>query len=95
MSETVIDLFGVVPEAQVINSRVKSGVQPRGYAGIPGTGPTDKCCRDCRWYFVKKMAKDYRKCGHRDARIRWTGGPGTDILARSPACSKFEEPRRG
>ena len=89
MSET--DLFGEVPEAQVINSRVRKGVQPRGYAGIPGTGPAGKRCKDCVFYYVKRLAKDYRKCSHVDARIRWTGGAGTDILARSPACSKFIE----
>lgn len=87
------DLFGRIPEAQVINSQVRKGVQPRGYAGIPGTGPAGKTCRDCEHYTIRSLAKDYRKCGHPDARLRWTGGAGTDILARSPACSKFEEPR--
>jgi hypothetical protein len=90
LDDVTVDLFGRVPEAQVINSRVKKGVQPNGYAGIPGTGPAGMTCKDCRHYTLKQMAKAYRKCGHHDARIRWTGGTGTDILARSPACSKFE-----
>lgn len=62
-----------------------------GYAAPPGTGPDGKTCRDCE--HKKTMGnyggKHYIKCDLR--RATWTNGEGTDILARSPACSKFTE----
>lgn len=60
-----------------------------GYAATPGTGPAGKTCRDCQHYARVRHAKAYRKCLL--MRGRWTGGPGTDILAGSPACSKFQQ----
>lgn len=60
---------------------------PNGYAAIPGTGPAGETCRTC-WHLVRvRHAKAYLKCGLE--RSRWTGGPGTDVKAGSPACSKW------
>lgn len=61
-----------------------------GYAAQPGTGPADKTCRDCKHKHSlgRYGGKQFIKCELR--RATWTGGEGTDILARSPACSKFE-----
>lgn len=61
----------------------------RGYADIPGTGPKGETCRSCEHYERIKMANVYRKCALMRA-IR-TGGPGTDIKAGSPSCSKWEK----
>ncbi|HWH81628.1 MAG TPA: hypothetical protein VNU71_05265 [Burkholderiaceae bacterium] len=73
----------------------KAGVVARkptkknGYAAPPGTGPTDKTCRDCNHKrSLGSGAKHFIKCELR--RATWTSGEGTDILARTPACSKFQ-----
>lgn len=64
-----------------------------GYAAPPGTGPEGMACRDCAHKrSMGNGAKHYIKCELR--RTTWTHGEGTDILARSPACSKFEEVAR-
>ena len=71
--------------------RGKHYVEPRGYAAMPGTGPAGKTCRDCANYTHKgNVAGSYPKCWAN--RAHWTGGRGSDILARAPACSLFEEP---
>lgn len=62
----------------------------RGYAAPPGTGPKGEMCKTCVHYHVRRMGGEYRKCAK--VSERWTGGPGTDILARSPACSFWEKP---
>lgn len=61
-----------------------------GYAAPPGTGPEGKKCKDCahKNSMSNGGAKHFIKCNLR--RATWTHGEGTDILARSPACSKFE-----
>lgn len=71
--------------------RGKHYVEPRGYAAPPGTGPEGKTCRDCAHYAHREgVAGSYPKCGLN--RKKWTGGRGSDILARAPACKLFEEP---
>lgn len=64
----------------------------RGYAATPGTGPQGETCRSCKHYAHNRgsegRSKPYPKCGL--MRPLWTNGPGTDIKARSPACSKWE-----
>ena len=59
-----------------------------GYASVPGTGPAGEMCSTCRHIYRKRMAKTYIKCALVAA--RWTGGGGTDIKSRAPACSKWE-----
>lgn len=74
----------------------KAGVVKRkpteknGYAAPPGTGPEGKTCKDCQHKvrLGNYGGKSYIKCELR--RATWTQGEGTDILARTPACSKFE-----
>lgn len=80
----------------------KAGVVARkptvknGYAAPPGTGPEGKTCKDCahKQRLGNYGGKSFLKCELR--RATWTHGEGTDILARSPACSKFvpQEPSR-
>lgn len=61
----------------------------RGYAAAPGTGPAGETCKSCAHYSGHRMSKIYRKCGL--MRAFWTGGPGTDIKAKSPACKHWME----
>ncbi len=73
-------------ETVTVKKRGKHYVQPRGYAHHPGSGPEGETCGSCK-HIVRKSRR-YRKCGLN--RARWTHGPGSDILAGSPACSKWE-----
>jgi hypothetical protein len=61
-----------------------------GYAAVPGTGPEGETCKTCKYKVScgHYGGKHYLKCELRKA--TWTNGEGTDILARSPACSKWE-----
>lgn len=85
------DLFGAAPKqyAPVLTGKRRDPI-PKGYAGIPGTGPEGKKCKHCAHYTLREYAKTYRKCGL--MRAVWTGGRGSDIKASAPACSKFKEP---
>jgi hypothetical protein len=71
-------------ETVIVPVRGKHYVQQRGYAAPPGTGPVGETCGKCKHIVV--WAK-FRKCGL--TRAKWTSGPKTDILSRSPACSAF------
>lgn len=92
------DLFGETPDSQpTAPGRGPQGgkhyTRPRGYAGTPGAGPQDKKCRNCANYAVVcGGAKSYPKCVL--TRTNWTRGRGSDILAGSPACQYFEEPKQ-
>lgn len=66
----------------------KTYTKPSGYAAIPGTGPEGETCGSCKHMVRKRMGNVYRKCGL--MRAHWTGGGKTDILAKSPACSRWE-----
>lgn len=63
-----------------------------GYAAPPGTGPDGETCRTCKHYAYNhnRTSRRYPKCALMEA--VWTHGPGTDIKARSPACSCWERP---
>lgn len=69
--------------------KAKGGGQKRGYAAPPGTGPKGQTCGTCRHLYRNRMAKTYLKCSL--MRSVWTGGAGTDILAKAPACRLYEE----
>ena len=65
-----------------------------GYAGKPGGGPDGETCKTCEHYSrVHHHDKVYRKCGL--MREFWTNGPGTDILAKAPACRRWEKAHEG
>ena len=68
----------------------RSGPVPRGYVMPPGTGPEGETCGSCKHLYRNQMAKTYLKCNL--ARHKWTGGGGSDIRAKSPACQKWEAP---
>ena len=74
-----------------VPKRGKHYVQQRGYVAPPGTGPAGETCGSCQ--HIKRVAggaRVFRKCGLNQA--RWTGGPGSDILAGAPACRKWAKP---
>lgn len=62
--------------------------QAHGYAALPGSGPAGETCKSCKHYTIRQFSKSYRKCGLMEK--HWTRGPGTDIRAGSPACSRWE-----
>lgn len=88
-TETV-DLFGNTVVTEVSEARRKPTVK-NGYAAPPGTGPAGETCKSCE-HAVRSSANTagtYRKCLLMES--VWTGGPGTDILFRSPACRHWEK----
>lgn len=91
MMNPELDLFGapILSPEPVANSDKRKPTKPNGYAAPPGTGPAGETCKTCEHYSGRRLSKIYRKCGL--VRERWTGGPGTDIFARSPACRYWEK----
>jgi hypothetical protein len=63
---------------------------PKGYIAMPGSGPAGETCGSCKHLVRKQMSKTYLKCAL--ASSFWTGGRGSDVLARSPACKRWEAP---
>lgn len=59
------------------------------YADWPGTGPAGETCGSCKHLHRRQFSKTCLKCEL--TRAWWTGGSGTDIKSRSPACSKWEK----
>jgi hypothetical protein len=76
---------GAPPNRLVGRGRSGKGKQ-WGYIMPPGTGPAGETCGSCRHI---ARSRRFRKCGL--ARMKWTHGFKTDILARSPACSRWEK----
>lgn len=88
------DMFGnevTVAEARALLAKARKGrkpTPPKGYAAPPGTGPEGETCKTCRHIYRNEMSKTYLKCAL--MRAYWTGGPGSDIRAGSPACRRWE-----
>lgn len=61
-------------------------VNLRAYAAHPGSGPRGETCRTCAHSYGRQFSKTYWKCDL----VKATGGAGTDIKLRSPACSRWE-----
>jgi hypothetical protein len=82
----MVDLFGVdiPPESEA----KRKPTPKRGYAAPPGTGPAGETCGSCVHHARRNYGGTYHKCALMVA--RWTRGPGTDILVRSPACKLWE-----
>ena len=81
-------LHHIAPAKGVGPKGGKHYVQQRGYAAIPGTGPSGETCASCAHMIRRRLGNVYRKCGL--MRAEWTGGAKTDIKATSPACSRWE-----
>ena len=84
----VIDLFGETVVLEFSEAKRKPTV-PKGYASAPGTGPKDEACGTCA--HARRFGR-YAKCHL--LRLHWTGGPGTDIKLRSPACRQWEKEKK-
>ncbi len=86
------DLFGeplTHPVERVPGQRKPTPL--KGYAAEPGTGPPGETCGSCRHHRVIRYSKSYHKCEEfKNQGGKWTGGPGTDIRVRSPACRFWE-----
>ncbi|NSX15009.1 hypothetical protein HTY52_13075 [Cupriavidus taiwanensis] len=92
----VTDLFGEKVLERVSEARPgRKPTQPKGYAAMPGTGPEGEKCQTCRHKAStgNSHARVYWKCAL--MRNAWTGGPGTDIRMRSPACNRWEAASTG
>jgi hypothetical protein len=64
-----------------------------GHAAAPGSGPQGEFCRTCAHLYRNRMAKTYLKCSL--MRAHWTGGGGSDVKARDPACKEWVSTRDG
>ncbi|AOJ09646.1 hypothetical protein [Burkholderia mayonis] len=86
----ITDLFGEKIVERISEARPgRKPTQPKGYAALPGTGPAGETCKTCahRRSTGNSHARVYWKCGL--MQHHWTGGPGTDIRMRSPACRQW------
>ncbi|TPN03789.1 hypothetical protein FJ973_29540 [Mesorhizobium sp. B2-1-3] len=85
------DMFGnevTVDEARRL-LKAKAKPQKRGYAAAPGTGPAGETCKSCVHYrSVNGGSRSFPKCDV--MRASWSHGPGTDILAKAPACREWK-----
>lgn len=89
-----VDLFGqeiTAPMPLPPSDGKRRKTKVNGYAALPGTGPAGETCKSCVHYARIQRAKVYLKCAK--VKARWTGGPGTDIKAASPACAYWEKPQ--
>jgi hypothetical protein len=85
------DLFG-----ETVVTEFRKTPAPKGYAAPPGTGPSGESCKTCGHAVGTGHfgCRTYYKCELLKA--HWTGGPGTDIALKSPACRRWEkEKERG
>lgn len=83
------DVFGnEITEEQARKIVKRKDPVPNGYAAKPGTGPIGESCKTCRHLYRNEQSKVYLKCDLMKA--KWTGGRASDILAKAPACSRWE-----
>lgn len=75
----------LLPSSALLGTAVKK----RGHAARPGTGPAGETCHTCEHLTKRVFAKTYTKCAL--ARETWTGGGGSDVRHKDPACSLWEE----
>lgn len=83
------DLFGLgipLPKEKVKGKR--GTPTPHGHAARPGSGPEGECCGTCQHLYRNRMAKTYLKCEL--MRRFWTGGRGSDVRAKDPACRNWQ-----
>lgn len=81
------DLFGPLP----VGARPQGPTsgKRKGYAAPPGSGPAGETCGTCAHHVRRRWSKVHHKCGL--MRNVWNNARGTDILVRSPACSRWEK----
>ena len=78
-----------LPPTRSKNAKGRTISRPNGFARPPGTGPQGETCGTCvHCAYTGSGKRRYPKCDV--IRFRWTHGPGTDILVRSPACEMWQ-----
>lgn len=83
------DLLGnELTEEQARRLMKRKSTPKKGYAALPGTGPEGETCGSCKYLYRNRLSKTYLKCAL--MRRYWTGGAGTDVLAKAPACRRWE-----
>lgn len=88
------DMFGnELTEAQAYDLLKRKRAVPSGHAWKPGTGPAGETCGTCKHRVIKRLARNYQKCGKNES--KWTGGPKSDIRAKDPACKFWEKNEEG
>lgn len=65
--------------------------KPNGYASHPGSGPDGETCGSCAYIVRFRQSTSWSKCELFRQFRGWTGGRGTDVLVRSPACHRWKE----
>jgi hypothetical protein len=76
----------VLPASALTRTRLP---RQKGHAAPPGTGPDGETCGTCQAYTtVQGGRRTFGKCYL--ARERWTGGSGSDIAKKHPACRMWE-----
>ncbi|CFB63117.1 hypothetical protein LMG16407_03192 [Pandoraea apista] len=82
------DLFG-----ERVVTEFRKTPAPKGYAATPGSGPQSETCKSCEHSVGTGRCggRTYWKCEL--LRPFWTGGAGSDILLRSPACKHWQAER--
>ncbi len=81
-----IDLIG-----ETVRTENRKTPAPKGYAAQPGSGPAGETCGSCFHAIATgdNPPRTYYKC--QLLRPYWTGGYGTDILLKAPACCWWEK----
>ena len=84
------DLFGapIVDLPQQARKYTSRSAWRGGYAAQPGSGPKGETCGTCHFRARVKLSKTYQKC--LVVKHAWTGGPGSDIKCKMPACRHWQ-----
>lgn len=74
-------------QATLFEVKHKYAIRPKSRPTV-GLADNGKTCKDCKYAVRFEQSKSWHKCELN--RRRWTGGTGTDIRLKDPACSLFE-----
>ena len=89
----LVELAGGPMLTPAQRKRLQKVTKKNGYAAPPGGGPRGETCGSCEYLFRNRLQKTYLKCEL--MRAHWTGGAGTDVKARAPACREWKRPDPG
>lgn len=84
-------LFSGKAEAPSTYGRARhSSPRANGYAAMPGTGPQGESCGTCAHCRMRtiRSGRHYYKCAL--MLERWSSCRSTDVVLRSPACSRWQ-----
>ncbi|MFA6168631.1 MAG: hypothetical protein WC700_18560 [Gemmatimonadaceae bacterium] len=69
-----------------IKDRSGRTMRHKPWCQVVGAGPAGKTCKTCAKLYRHVRGSTYLKCSAQ----HMTGGPGTQIAARDPACRLYE-----